>query len=145
MQRTMSAARNPKITAPREKTAIQVIERMMNLLDTLAAHADPVSLKVLSQTTKLHASTAHRILNDMVVGRFVDRGDTPGSYRLGMRLLELGVRCFAAGIRDDSGRIVAGLSLTAPAERMQDAWMGDVLDTAAAISARLGHAAAAPA
>ncbi len=41
-------------------------------------------------TTGLHPSTAHRILNDMVVGRFVDRADTPGSYRLGMRLLELG-------------------------------------------------------
>src|ERR1700745_3235945 len=26
----------------------------------------------------------------MVVGRFVDRGDQPGTYRLGMRLLELG-------------------------------------------------------
>ena len=26
----------------------------------------------------------------MVVGRFVDRAETPGSYRLGMRLLELG-------------------------------------------------------
>ena len=262
----MPPPRTPKLSVPREKTAIQVIDRMMNLLDTLAAHADPVSLKVLSQTTKLHASTAHRILNDMVVGRFVDRGDAPGSYRLGMRLLELGnlvkarlsvreaaldpmrelhrktgqtvnlsvrqgdeivyiersysersgmqvvraiggraplhltssgkfflahddprlvrayatrtglaghtrnsitdigklerelslvrargvardneelelgVRCIAAGIRDDAGRIVAGLSVSAPSERMQDEWVNDVLDTAAQISARLGHA-----
>ncbi len=37
----------------------------------------------------LHPSTAHRILNDMVVTRFVDRVE-PGTYRLGMRLLELG-------------------------------------------------------
>ena len=74
----------------REKTAIQVIERMMKLLDALAQRSEPVSLKELSLTTDLHPSTAHRILNDMVVGRFVDRGETPGTYRLGMRLLELG-------------------------------------------------------
>jgi len=77
-------------TPAREKTAIQVIERMMSLLDALAAHSDPVSLKELSQKTGLHPSTAHRILNDMVFGRFVDRGDQAGTYRLGMRLLELG-------------------------------------------------------
>ena len=78
------------VDRPREKTAIQVIERMMKLLDTLASKSDPVSLKDLAAATSLHPSTAHRILNDMVIGRFVDRGETPGSYRLGMRLLELG-------------------------------------------------------
>jgi DNA-binding IclR family transcriptional regulator len=76
--------------SPRDKTAIQVIERMMKLLDALASRSDPVSLKDLAGSTGLHPSTAHRILNDMVVGRFVDRAETPGSYRLGMRLLELG-------------------------------------------------------
>lgn len=249
----------------RPKTAIQVIERMMGLLDALASHADPVSLKELSRVTGLHPSTAHRILNDMVLGRFVDRGEQPGTYRLGMRLLELGnlvksrlsvreaalepmrelhrrtgqtvnlsvrqgdeivyidraysersgmqvvraiggraplhltssgklflayddprvvrayamrtglaghtrnsitelqklerelsmvrargfardneelelgVRCIAASIRDDSGRIVAGLSVSAPADRMQDEWIGDLLATANRISAGLGY------
>jgi DNA-binding IclR family transcriptional regulator len=81
----------PAKPAPaREKTAIQVIERMMSLLDALASRTGAVSLKDLALTTGLHPSTAHRILNDMVVGRFVDRGEQPGSYRLGMRLLELG-------------------------------------------------------
>lgn len=69
--------------------AIQVIERMFSLLDALAAHQDPVSLKVLSERTGLHPSTAHRILNDLATGRYVDRPQ-PGTYRLGMRLLELG-------------------------------------------------------
>jgi len=250
----------------REKTAIQVIERMMSLLDALAAHSDPVSLKELSQKTGLHPSTAHRILNDMVFGRFVDRGDQAGTYRLGMRLLELGnlvkarlsvreaalepmrelhrrtgqtvnlslrqgdeivyversysersgmqvvraiggraplhltssgklflayddarvvrayatrtglaghtrnsitelqklerelslvrargfardneelelgVKCIAASIRDDSGRIVAGLSVSAPSERLQDEWISDLLATAGRISAGLGYA-----
>lgn len=253
---------------PRQKTAIQVIDRMMKLLDALAAHADPVSLKELARATALHPSTAHRILNDMVLGRFVDRGEAPGSYRLGMRLLELGnlvkarlsvrqaalepmrelhrktgqtvnlsvrqgdeivyieraysersgmqvvraiggraplhltssgklflayddprhvrayatrtglgghtrnsitelsrlerelslvrargvardneelelgVRCIAAGIRDDSGRVVAGLSVSAPAERLQEEWIADLQATAARISSRLGYAGA---
>ncbi|HZA96362.1 MAG TPA: helix-turn-helix domain-containing protein, partial [Burkholderiaceae bacterium] len=46
----------------REPTAIQVIERMMGLLDALSAHSDPVSLKHLARATGLHPSTAHRIL-----------------------------------------------------------------------------------
>ena len=68
---------------------IQVLERMFMLLDVLASHHDPVSLKQISEHTGLHPSTAHRILNDLAAGRFVDRPEA-GSYRLGMRLLELG-------------------------------------------------------
>jgi DNA-binding IclR family transcriptional regulator len=246
------------------KTSIQVIERMMRLLDALAAHSDPVSLKELAQRTQLHPSTAHRILNDMVTCRLVDRSD-PGTYRLGMRLLELGnlvkarlsvrdaalgpmrelhrltgqtvnlsvrqgdeivyieraysersgmqvvraiggraplhltsvgklflaadeaprvrsyatrtglaghtqnsitdigklerelahvrqqacardneelelgVRCIAAGIYDDTGKLVAGLSLSAPADRLQDAWISQLTHTALEISQGLGY------
>lgn len=69
--------------------SIQVLERMFTLLDTLARHQDPVSLKLISESTGLHPSTAHRILNDLTLGRYVDRPEA-GSYRLGMRLLELG-------------------------------------------------------
>ena len=248
-----------------EKTSIQVIERMMSLLDTLAQHPDPVSLKDLARITGLHPSTAHRILNDMVLKRLVDRSE-PGAYRLGMRLLELGnivksrlnvreaaldfmrglhrkthqtinlsvrqsdeivyidrafsersgmqvvraiggraplhltstgklflsvddpkavrayatrtglsghnknsitdiaklerdlslvrsrgyardneelelgVRCMAAGIRDDAGRLIAGLSISAPADRLQDDWLEDLVATAHQISLVLGYA-----
>ena len=244
--------------------AIQVIERAMSLLDALAAQPEPVTLKQLSATTGLHASTAHRILNDLVVGRYVERVDN-GVYQLGMRLLELGslvkgrlnvreaaigamrnlhrqtgqtinlsvqqgdeivyidrawsersgmqvvraiggraplhltstgklflstcdgrqvrayatrtglaghtrnslteldrlerelalvrrhgyardneelelgVRCIAAGIHDDTGKLVAGLSISAPAERLQDEWIRLLVDTAAQISEALGH------
>ncbi|WP_025136843.1 IclR family transcriptional regulator [Achromobacter sp. DH1f] len=244
--------------------AIQVIERAMRLLDALAAQPEPVTLKELSATTGLHASTAHRILNDLVVGRYVERVDN-GLYQLGMRLLELGslvkgrlnvreaaisamrslhkltgqtinlsvqqgdeivyidrawsersgmqvvraiggraplhltstgklflstgdtrqvrayalrtglaghtrnsltdldrlerelalvrrhgyardneelelgVRCIAAGIFDDTGKLVAGLSISAPAERLQDDWIKALVDTAASISEALGY------
>ena len=71
------------------KSTIQVIERMMRLLDALARHSAPVNLKLLAAETALHPSTAHRILGVMVQNRVVDRVE-PGTYRLGMRLLEFG-------------------------------------------------------
>ena len=71
------------------KPTVQVIERMFNLLDILANREEAMSLKEISEKSGLHSSTAHRILNDLATGRFVDR-PAAGSYRLGMRLLELG-------------------------------------------------------
>jgi len=247
--------------------AIQVLERATALLDALAAQPDPVTLKDLSKATGLHPSTAHRILNDLVIGRYVDRVDS-GLYQLGMRLLELGslvkgrlnvreaaleamqglhkltgqtvnlsvqqgdeivyidrawsersgmqvvraiggraplhltsngklflsamdvrqvrayaartnlagstsnsitalealereltlvrqhgyardneelelgVRCIAAGIYDDTGKLVAGLSISAPSERLQDAWIPQLVATAGKISEALGYEAA---
>ncbi len=254
------------MSSPKEDPTptIQVLERMFALLDTLAAHQDPVSLKQISERTGLHPSTAHRILNDLAIGRFVDRPQA-GSYRLGMRLLELGnlvkarldvrdaalnpmrelhklthqpvnlsmrqgdeivyiertysersgmqvvravggraplhltsvgklflahedpqrvrayatrtgltghtrnsitdihrlerelaavraqgcarddeelelgVRCMAAGIFDDQGKLLAGLSVSAPADRLEEAWLDKVKATAAQISAALGY------
>ena len=69
--------------------SIQVLERMFLLMDELASREGTASLKEISEKTGLHPSTTHRILNDLVSGRFVDRPE-PGHYRLGMRLLELG-------------------------------------------------------
>ena len=243
---------------------IQVIERMFTLIDVLASREDAISLKEISERTGLHPSTAHRILNDLAVGRFVDRPEA-GSYRLGMRLLELGnlvkarlnvrdvafqpmrelhkliqqpvnlsvrqgdeiiyierafsersgmqvvraiggraplhltsvgklflamdeaqrvrayatrtglsgqtrnsitqlgvlerelskarqygmardneelelgVRCMAAGIYDDQSRLVAGLSISAPADRLDEAWLPKLQDSARKISTALGY------
>ena len=69
--------------------SVQVIERIFTLMDVLASREDALSLKEISQKTGLHPSTAHRILNDLALGRYVDRPE-PGSYRRGRRLLELG-------------------------------------------------------
>ena len=74
---------------PLAKPSVQVLERMFILIDVLASREEAVSLKELSERTGLHPSTTHRILNDLALGRFVDRPES-GSYRLGMRFLELG-------------------------------------------------------
>ena len=68
---------------------VQVIERMFTIIDVLASREEAMPLKDISEKAGLHPSTTHRLLNDLVSGRFVDRSQ-PGSYRLGMRLLELG-------------------------------------------------------
>ena len=246
------------------KNSIQVIERMTRLLNALAGQAEAVTLKQLAQSTGLHPSTAHRILNDLLHARLVERIDQ-GNYRLGIRLLELGnlvkarisvrehalplmrqlhaatgeavnlsvrrddeivyvertssgrammrvvnivgaraplhitavgklflledgpeglrayaersrlasytkntltsvaalekefdrirrqgyaldneeaelgVRCIGAAVRDDTGTLVAGLSVSAPAERMKTAWAGLVKDTAEKISRAIGY------
>lgn len=73
-------------TAP----SVQVIERVFSLIDILASTESSMSLKDISAAAGLHPSTTHRILNDLVIGRYVDRAQQPGTYRLGMRLLELG-------------------------------------------------------
>jgi DNA-binding IclR family transcriptional regulator len=244
--------------------SIQVLERCFALLDVLAQQPEPMALKDISERTGLHPSTAHRILNDLAAGRFVDR-PRAGQYRLGMRLLELGntvkerlsvrelasapmrelhrlthqavnlsvrqgdeivyieraysersgmqvvravggraplhltsvgklflaaespervrayatrtgltghtrnsltqvaalerelegvrsrgiahdneeleigVRCIAAGVYDDAGKLVAGLSISAPADRLELAWADRVKNTAQDISRALGH------
>ena len=243
------------------KPTVQVIQRMFTLIDVLASREESMSLKDISEKAGLHPSTAHRILNDLATGRFVDRTQ-PGSYRLGMRLLdlvkgrlnvrdaavapmrelhkltqqpvnlsvrqgdeivyierafsersgmqvvraiggraplhltsvgklflaaddaqrirayaqrsglqghtknsitriellerelskvsqyghandneelELGVRCMAAGIYDDQDKLVAGLSISAPSDRLEDHWLPKLKETARQISASLGH------
>ena len=82
----MSKRNLPGPTVP----SVQVIERVFGLIDILAATESSMSLKDISAAAGLHPSTTHRILNDLVIGRYVDRAPQPGTYRLGMRLLELG-------------------------------------------------------
>jgi DNA-binding IclR family transcriptional regulator len=52
--------------------------------------------------------------------------------------LELGVRCMAAGIYDDQAKLVAGLSISAPAGRLEDAWLPKLQATVSEISQTLG-------
>ncbi len=81
-----TTARDKKST---RSPTIQVLARAFELLDVLAQNSEPVSLKFISEKTGLHLSTAHRILSDLTLARWVERPET-GSYRLGLRLLELG-------------------------------------------------------
>jgi DNA-binding IclR family transcriptional regulator len=60
-------------------------------------------------------------------------------YALDDEEAELGVGCIGALVRDATGAVVAGLSVSAPMERRQLAWAGQVCAAAGRISARLGY------
>jgi DNA-binding IclR family transcriptional regulator len=44
----------------------------------------------------------------------------------------------AAGIFDDQGKLIAGLSISAPADRLDEAWLPKLQATARQISLELG-------
>lgn len=54
---------------------------------------------------------------------------------------ERGVCCVGAGIHNDEGQIVAGLSVSAPTERFRKAWAESVRQTAERISRAMGYQA----
>jgi DNA-binding IclR family transcriptional regulator len=45
----------------------------------------------------------------------------------------------AASIFDDQGKLLAGLSVSAPADRLEESWLDRVKSTAAQISSALGY------
>jgi DNA-binding IclR family transcriptional regulator len=53
--------------------------------------------------------------------------------------LELGVRCMASGIYDDQGKLVAGLSISAPADRLDEDWLPKLQAATQTISRALGY------
>jgi DNA-binding IclR family transcriptional regulator len=52
---------------------------------------------------------------------------------------EKGVSCIGAGIYNDEAKLVAGLSVSAPSDRLNRAWAGAVQRTAESISRAIGY------
>jgi DNA-binding IclR family transcriptional regulator len=52
---------------------------------------------------------------------------------------EKGVSCIGAGIFNDDGRLIAGLSVSAPSDRLDKTWAAQVRQTAEKISRAIGH------
>ncbi|APE35073.1 IclR family transcriptional regulator [Nocardia mangyaensis] len=65
-----------------------MIERMTLILDAFDSTTPSLTLLGLSERTGLPRSTVHRILDQMIRLRWL--AHTPGGYRLGLRVLELG-------------------------------------------------------
>jgi DNA-binding IclR family transcriptional regulator len=74
---------------------VQVLDRALALLDELAQNGPDVSLGEVSEALGLHKSTAHRLVMVLEQHRLVERNPRTGSYRLGLKLFELGTRAVA--------------------------------------------------
>jgi DNA-binding IclR family transcriptional regulator len=98
----------------------------------------PEGLRRYAQRTHLPQFTRNTFTSVGALERELERIRRNG-YALDNEEAELGVRCIGAGVRNDSGNLVAGLSVSAPAERMKTAWSGLVRETAENISRAIGH------
>ncbi|HQY29454.1 MAG TPA: IclR family transcriptional regulator, partial [Burkholderiaceae bacterium] len=99
---------------------------------------DPRNVRAYAARTGLAGHTKNSITDPSRLERELALVRARG-YARDNEELELGVRCIAAGIRDDTGKVVAGLSISAPADFVQDEWIDQLCKTAAEISAALGH------
>ena len=52
---------------------------------------------------------------------------------------ELGVGCIGVLLREQSGKVVGGLSVSAPIERRQQTWVPMLQDAGEEISGKLGY------
>ncbi|MEA5098840.1 MAG: IclR family transcriptional regulator [Burkholderiaceae bacterium] len=100
----------------------------------------PEAVRAYAARTKLKGNTRNSITELAKLEQELRRVRANGIARDNEEL-ELGVRCIAAAIRDDSGALVAGLSISAPADRLQEEWLDDLAAAAGKISAALGYTA----
>jgi len=95
-------------------------------------------LRDYAKRTGLAPHTPNTLSNAAALQRELERIQRQG-WATDNEEAELGVRCVAAGIRDDDGNLVAALSLSTPADRMKVQWGPLVKETADRISRTIGH------
>lgn len=95
-------------------------------------------LKDYAARTGLPAHTRNTLTGVAALARELEKTRRQG-YAIDNEEAELGVRCIGAAVRDDTGALVAGLSVSAPAERLKTAWAALVRDTAEKISRSIGY------
>jgi DNA-binding IclR family transcriptional regulator len=102
------------------------------------ANDDPTRVRAYATRTGLRGHTRNSITDLSRLERELASVRALGHARDDEEL-ELGVKCMAAGIYDDQSRLIAGLSISAPADRLDEAWLERVKGTARDISHALGH------
>ncbi len=133
------------------KMAVQVGEKTYchcsGLGKVLLAWSDPEVVAEATRERGLPALTERTIRTASQLEIALARTRSDG-FTLDDEESALGLRCVAAPIRDDSGRVVAAISLSSPADRLShdDALTlaPRIIDSACAISRRLGWFGDAP-
>ena len=99
---------------------------------------EPQRVRAYATRTGLPGQTRNSITQLAALERELSKARQYGTARDNEEL-ELGVRCMAAGIYDDQHRLIAGLSISAPADRLDEHWLSQLQHTAQTISTALGH------
>ena len=102
------------------------------------AFDDSQRLRSYATRTGLAGQTRNSITQLPVLERELAKARQYGIARDNEEL-ELGVRCMAAGIYDDQSKLIAGLSISSPADRLDEHWLPKLQATANEISAALGY------
>jgi DNA-binding IclR family transcriptional regulator len=99
---------------------------------------DPQRVKAYATRTGLSGNTKNSLTQLQSLERELAKVRQNGNASDNEEL-ELGVRCMAAGIYDDQGALIAGLSISAPSGRLKEEWLPKLKSTANGISATLGY------
>ena len=99
---------------------------------------DPQKVRAYATRTGLQGNTRNSITQLPQLERELNHVRQYGVARDNEEL-ELGVRCMAAGIYNDQGNMIAGLSISAPAHRIDESWMDKLPDAAHQISTAIGY------
>lgn len=69
---------------------VRAVERCVAILSAFTPERPDPSLEALSETLGLPKSTIHRLLSTLIALSYVERGRSPGTYRLGIGATTLG-------------------------------------------------------
>ena len=82
--------RKPSGDTDRQIPHVQVLERALSILETLAQAEKGYGLVEVANRTDLHPSTAYRLLATLVNHGFVSHDEETGHYRIGLKAFEVG-------------------------------------------------------
>jgi DNA-binding IclR family transcriptional regulator len=80
------------MAASRREYSIQSVVRSFNIVQEIADAGDETGAQQISNALKLHISTVFRFLQTLTKHGVVERNPRNGKYRLGMKLLDWGMR-----------------------------------------------------
>ncbi len=83
------------IPVDKERYRVQVLDRVFAILDRLAEDGGELGAAELAAHLDLHKSTGHRLLTVLERNSYVERNPVTGKYRLGWKLIDLGMRAIA--------------------------------------------------
>lgn len=95
-------------------------------------------IRAYAKRTGLKQYTRHTHATQAALMKAVHEASARG-YAFDNEEAEEGVGCIGVLIRDSSGNVVAGLSISAPIERRKDEWIALVQKAGQTISERLGY------